>query len=203
MSSGALKVAVERRSVRKYQLEAVSSDVLGRILEAARWAPSAHNAQPWRFVVLRERHVKRRLAEAMARAWDRDLQEDGAPRDVRESLTQASMERFTSAPIVVIACLTMGEVEGYPDERRRGAERTMAIQSVAAAIQNMLLAAHGEGLGACWFCAPLFCPEVVRETLEIPAEVEPQALITLGRPAEKPDPPPRKALESMVHYDRW
>jgi len=67
----------------------------------------------------------------------------------------------------------------------------------------MLLAAYGEGLGSCWFCAPLFCQDVVRKVLEIPQNVDPQALITLGYPADEPNPPPRKALEEIVHQDRW
>jgi len=62
----------------------------------------------------------------------------------------------------------------------------------------MLLTAHAEGLGTCWFCAPLFCPELIRETLGIPKDIRPQALITLGYPAERPKTPPRKPLESIV-----
>jgi len=67
----------------------------------------------------------------------------------------------------------------------------------------MLLAAHGEGLGSCWFCAPLFCQDVVRKTLKIPKHAYPQALITLGYPANKPNPPPRKPLEDIVDQDFW
>lgn len=203
MSSGILKDFMERRSIRRYHAESVPSDVLRRTLEAARWAPSAHNAQPWRFVVLRENHIKRKLAEAMAKAWDRDLQDDGVSSGVRESLLTASLERFISAPTVIIACLAMEDMDCYPDDRRREVEHTMAIQSVAAAIQNILLTANMENLGACWFCTPLFCPDAVREALRIPVEVEPQALITMGRPAERPEPPQRKALEGIIHYERW
>lgn len=203
MTSGIWEGVKERRSVRIYRLEEVPTCVLRRILEAARWAPSAHNAQPWRFVVLQEHRNKRRLAEAMAQAWDRDLKDDGVPAKLRDGLITESIERFSSPPIVVIVCKTMEDMESYPDERRLRAEHTMAVQSVAVSIQNMLLASHGEGVGACWFCAPLFCPDVVRETLGIPDGVEPQALITMGRPAERPGPPPRKALESLVHYERW
>lgn len=203
MLSGVLEIVMERRSVRRYLSDPVPSDAVERVLEAARWAPSAHNTQPWRFVVLREQDAKRGLAETMARAWEKDLQDDGVPRDMREDLAQTSVERFTSAPIVIIGCMTMEEMDEYPDERRREAERAMAVQSTAAAIQNLLLAAHDEGLGACWFCAPLFCPDAVRRALGIPIEVEPQVLITVGKPAEEPKPPPRKALENIVHYDRW
>lgn len=147
--------------------------------------------------------MKRKLAEAMGRRWNREMGKNGVPEKNRESLVRASIERFTNAPIVTIACLTMEEMDKYPDKRRQRIENAMAIQSVAAAIENMLLAAHAEGLGSCWFCAPLFCQDVVRKILEIPPHVEPQALVTLGFPAEEPKAPPRKPLEEIVYRDRW
>jgi nitroreductase len=79
----------------------------------------------------------------------------------------------------------------------------MAVQSVAVAIQNILLAAHIEGLGACWFCAPLFCPETVKKVLKIPSDLEPQALITMGYPVNRPSPPPRKPLDEIMCIDGW
>jgi nitroreductase len=67
----------------------------------------------------------------------------------------------------------------------------------------MLLAAHSEGLGSCWFCAPLFCQKIVRKTLKIPEHIDPQALVTLGYTVNKPNPPPRKLLENIVYQDCW
>jgi len=167
------------------------------------WAPSAHNAQPWRFIVITNAEVKKRLSEAMADEWDKDLREDGLPPEERDRLTEASIKQFARSPILIIACLTMEEMDTYPDERRRKAEHVMAVQSVAAAVQNLLLAAYAEGLGTCWFCAPLFCPERVREVLGVPEDVKPQALITLGYPAEKPEAPPRKPLRNVLHLNHW
>ena len=74
----------------------------------------------------------------------------------------------------------MADMDQYPDDRRQQAERVMAVQSVALAAQNLLLAAHAEGLGACWMCAPLFCPDVVRDALALPEDWEAQALIHAG-----------------------
>jgi len=192
-----------RRSIREYTPKEVSERVLDTILEAASWAPSAHNAQPWRFVVIRDSDVKLKLAEAMARRWKRDLAKNGVSEKDRENLAKASVERFSSAPIVIVSCLTMVEMNHYPDKRRQRIESVMAVQSVAAAIENMLLAAYAKGLGACWFCTPLFCPETVRKVLKIPPDLEPQALITLGYPAERPHPPPRKPLKKIVHLNGW
>lgn len=203
MSVNILNVFRSRRSTKDYCSKEVSNEVLFRILEAGRWAPSAHNAQPWRFIVIRNSAVKRRLAKAMASRWERDMSKNGLPKQQRESLIKASVERFENAPIIIIACLTMENMDEYPDDRRKKIEYVMAVQSVAASIENMLLAAYGEGLGSCWFCAPLFCQDVVRKILKIPQHVDPQALITLGYPAHSPNPPSRKNLEEIVHQNHW
>ena len=73
----------------------------------------------------------------------------------------------------------------------------MAAQSTALAAQNLLLAAHDAGLGACWMCAPLFCPDVVSTQLDLPADWEPQALLTLGYPDEQKQST-RQPLETRV-----
>ncbi len=139
----------------------------------------------------------------MARRWNESIREDGVTKEQRESHTKVSVELFENAPAIVIACLTMEDMNKYLDDRRRKFEYAMAVQSVAAAVQNMLLAAHGEGLGSCWFCAPLFCQDVVRKTLKMPRQVDPQALITLGYPANRRGAPPRKPLEEIVHQNHW
>lgn len=203
MSFEILDLIRGRRSVRKYSPKEVPRRILFKILEAARWAPSAHNAQPWRLVVITERPLKRKLAEQMADEWIKDMMRDGVPRDTREKLAEASIKQFTSAPVLIVACVTMEDMDTYPDRRRMTYEHIMAAQSLAAAIQNILLAAYSEGLGACWFCAPLFCQDAVREVLRIPEGVEPQALITLGYPSEKPSPPPRKPLREIVYMNYW
>lgn len=197
------KVIKNRRSVRKYLPKDIPRSVAQKVLEAAIWAPSAHNAQPWRFIAVKDPKVKQRLAEAMAEEWDKDLRADGVPFEDRERLTKASIKQFTQPPILVVACLTMEDMDTYSDERRQRAEHIMAVQSVAASIQNLLLATHAEGLTACWFCAPLFCQDKVREILGIPENIEPQALITLGYSAEKPKTPSRKPLKSVLHQNYW
>ncbi|MFX1474917.1 MAG: nitroreductase family protein [Promethearchaeota archaeon] len=190
----------KRRSIREYRDEPVSRDCIERIIQAGTWAPSAHDAQPWRFVVLEIPAAKRKLAEAMAAAYRRDLEQDGVSSHEVEEIVAESIERFAGAPILVLVCLTMEAMEVYPDEARQQAEHVMGVQSVAAAIQNMLLAIHAEGLGACWCCAPLFCPETVRAALELPSSYEPQALITLGYSAETPTPSERRLDSESLRY---
>jgi coenzyme F420-0:L-glutamate ligase / coenzyme F420-1:gamma-L-glutamate ligase len=85
----------------------------------------------------------------------------------------------------------------YSDQKRNHNEYLMAVQSTAMAGQNILLAAHDAGLGACWMCAPLFCPDVVQEALNLPQDWQPQALLTIGYPAESREKT-RHPLETSV-----
>ena len=189
-----------RRSIRQYSNKAVSHKQLTRILDAAKWAPSAHNAQPWRFFILQTPAEKEKLAKAMGELFRQDLEADNEDPELIEDLVKGSFDRFSTAPVLILACLTMTPMDSYPDEPRQQAELLMGVQSVAAAIAMILLAAHSEGLGACWFCAPLFCPERIRQVLELDDEYLPQALITLGTPGESPDPPVRKPFEAYVTF---
>ncbi|MGD0203130.1 MAG: nitroreductase family protein [Candidatus Bathyarchaeia archaeon] len=199
--SHVLDAIKERRSVRKYSARPVPQEVIEEVLVAAGWAPSAHNVQPWRFIILADALVKRELAEAMAESWAVDIAKDGL--NIEPEKFKFRVERFANAPVLILACLTMDGMDNFSDEKRQKCERDLAMQSLAAALQNMLLAAYAKGLGACWFCAPGFCKETVRKVLKIPDEAEPEALIAMGYPAEKPPKPPRKMLDDYCFRDRW
>ncbi len=173
-----------RRSIRRYTKEPIPKETILRLLEAANWAPSAHNRQPWRFAVITQPADKARLAETMGRQLRLDRTADGDdPADIDRDVAH-SYARLTGAPVLLVVCLSMIEMDRYPDPRRVQNERTMAVQSTAMAAQNLMLQAHAEGLASCWLCAPLFAPELVRTTLELPEDWEPQGLITLGQAAE-------------------
>lgn len=174
----------DRRSIRRYQDRPIDAKVIEKLLEAATWAPSAHNRQPWRFCVVGDSALKTSLSEAMAAQWRRDLSVDGADPALIERRAAISHARLTGAAALIIASVSMEEMDVYPDEQRNRAEWIMAVQSVALACQNLLLAAHHHGLGACWMCAPLFVPELIQQELGLPESWQPQALITLGYPAE-------------------
>jgi coenzyme F420-0:L-glutamate ligase/coenzyme F420-1:gamma-L-glutamate ligase len=189
-----------RRSIRRYTDQPMDRTTVDAALEAATYAPSAHNRQPWRFAVVTSPEAKERLASAMGERLRADRLADGDSPDVVEVDVSRSRARITAAPVVVVACLTMSDMDQYPDARRGDAERIMAIQCVAAAIQNFLLVAHALGLGAGWMCAPLFAPGEVCATLDLPDDWEPQALITLGYPAETAKPRVIQPLTSRVVY---
>ena len=174
-----------RRSVRRYLPDPVERSLLEMLLTAAIWAPSAHNRQPWRFCVVTSDPVKQDLSDRMGARWRADLGADGVDAAIIERRVRISHARITGAPALVAASLSLEGMDDYPDQRRQEAEWLMAVQSTALACQNLLLAAQHYGLAACWMCAPLFVPDLVRDALDLPQSWHPQALITLGYAAEE------------------
>ncbi len=175
-----------RRSIRRFKTDPVPDSVLRDILHTATYAPSAHNRQPWRFIVLTDSSAKTHLSDAMAEEFLRDLEKDNlSPEEITKRVTK-SKERITGAPVVVILCVDMSEMDNYPDERRRKAEYIIGIQSAANAGMQLLLAAHAEGLGGVWVCSPMFAQETVQEALNISNNGNRKPCSCLGYPVEIP-----------------
>jgi coenzyme F420-0:L-glutamate ligase/coenzyme F420-1:gamma-L-glutamate ligase len=197
-----LPLARGRQSVRAFQDRPVPRAALEEMIEAARWAPSPHGAQPWRFVVLTRPKAKRTLADAMGDEWRRTLAMDGEDEEVVARRLRLSRQRIEQAPALILACLYLADLDRYPDPDRQRAEEVMAIQSLGAAIQNMLLAAYSLGLDTGWMCAPLFAQQTVRAALELNASLIPHALIPVGYKAAEPRRRPhRSASELIVRFD--
>ncbi len=189
-----------RRSIRRFKTDPVPDSVLRDILHTATYAPSAHNRQPWRFIVLTDSSAKIHLSDAMAEEFLHDLEKDDlAPEEIKKKVTK-SKERITGAPVVIVLCVDMSEMDNYPDERRKKAEYIIGIQSAANAGMQLLLAAHAEGLGGVWVCSPMFAQETVQEALNISKMWEPQAMFLIGYPMEIPAFRGRKAIEEVVKY---
>ena len=142
--------------------------------------------------------ARRKLAEAMAIDFQRDLESDGVPPEEIQAQVKRSKDRIISAPVAILLCLDMSEMDSYPDKRRTKAEFRMTVQSVAAAGMQLLLAAHAEGLGAVWACWVLFAVETIQEVLKLPKTWEPQALFFLGYPEVIPAVRERKSLDTVA-----
>jgi coenzyme F420-0:L-glutamate ligase / coenzyme F420-1:gamma-L-glutamate ligase len=187
-----------RRSVRRYQDRPVDPDIVEGLLEAGVWAPSAHNRQPWRFAVVTDNDAKQALASKMGDLLRNARLADGDETEAVEADVQRSHARITTAPLVIVAFLTMEDMDTYPDPARSKAEQLMAVQGVAMAVNNILLAAQARGLGACWMCAPVFCSEAVVEAVGAPPHWQAQALLTIGYPASGGKPARRRPLSDVV-----
>ena len=188
--------------MRKLRPDLVPHDLIMQVLDAARWAPSPHGRMPWRFAVLTQPASKQRLADAMSGSWQQQLELDQQPADVIAIRLQKSQERMLHAPVLIIPCLFLGDLDVYPDAERQAAEQIMAIQSLGASIQNLLLNAYELGLDAGWMCAPLFCPDVVAQAVGLDPALIPHALIPLGYAAADPKRRDRVPLDTLiVHWD--
>ncbi len=190
-----------RRSVRAFRPDPVPRALIERVLDAARWAPSPHGRLPWRFAVITRPAVKARLADAMGDTWQTTLAMDNESAPIVAQRLANSHARIRDAPVLILLCLYTADLDHYPDPNRQAAETTMAIQSLGAAAQNLLLTAYRLGLDGGWMCAPLFCPDTVRDALDLPAALVPHALFPLGYAAKDPKRRPRLLLEGLVV--RW
>lgn len=164
-----------RRSVRAFTKKPVSDSDIEKLVDAARWAPSAGNIQPWEFVIVRDQTIKKGLCKA--------------------ALNQSIIEE---APVVIVVCTNVKRSEqGYG---LRGAN-LYSLQDSAAATQNLLLAAQAIGLATCWVGA--FNEEKAAEVLNTPSGVRPIALIPVGHAAEKPKPSSRRSMSEIVHHETF
>ncbi|MEO0136906.1 MAG: nitroreductase family protein [candidate division WOR-3 bacterium] len=167
------EVIKKRRSVRKYKSDPLPDEVLKRILEAGRIAPSAKNIQPWKFVVIKDSETKKRIAEACrGQHWMAD------------------------ADVIICGCalekIAWGRMGGYMS--------SFAVD-LAIAMDHIILAATNEGLGTCWIGA--FEEKKVKEILGIPDDVRVVALTPIGYPAEEPKDRGRKEFHEVVAYERY
>lgn len=164
-----------RRSIRAFKSQNISAEIIKKLINAARWAPSAGNIQPWEFIIVRKPEIKRRLAQAALGAM-----------------------LIEEASVLIVVCANENRSsQGYG---MRG-KTLYCIQDTAAAIQNIHLVAYSLGLGTCWIGA--FKEEEAREILNIPHGVKPVAIVPVGYPAESPSPPSRRPISRIVHYETF
>lgn len=181
--TGPVSAAIStRRSVRKFARLVVDGDAVQQLIALACTAPAPHHSRPWRFAYITSPSARERLADAMADAWRADLEREKASVHTIDRLLHRSRTQITEAPALLLACLSLGEARRWPDKARRLAERDMFVQSLGAALQNLLLAAKEFGLAGYLKGAPLFCPDAVREALDLPPDWEPGFLVLVGYP---------------------
>ena len=182
-----------RRSIRSFTDEPVALEVLDGLVEAACSAPAPHHSRPWRFVVVHTDAAKQRLAEGMGDRWRADLGSDRMDPSRIDELVTRSHEKILDAPALVLGCLTWDGLDRYPDADRQRAEWGMALLSLGAAVENLMLAAAAADLASCWVAAPIFCPEAARDALHLDEQWLPHALVMVGHPdasyVGRPRPP--------------
>lgn len=180
-----------RRSVRAFEDRPVPRDAVMRAIALAVQAPAPHHSSPWRFSLLEDPGAKESFSRAMGAAWRADLTADGHPPEKVDAILDRSHSLLTGSPLLTVCSADMSKAHDYPDERRRLAEWSLFAHATGAALQVYMVALAEEGIASCWISAPVFCREVVRDHLGLPAAVAPQALVLVGYPSPDYSPRPR------------
>ena len=182
----------ERRSCRNFLPEQLDEATIEQILEAATWAPSPLNSQPWEFIVVHNKEVKEKIFSEGERCRKWALEKSGW-----KWLGSYQLDFLRSAPVIVavVGDPKKSGVDMFTEEGPMGYQA-----ACAAAIQNMHLAAHALGLGSLWFT--LFDKKAIRELLSVAPEKTPLALICLGTPGSPLTPVPRKGVKEKATYIR-
>ncbi|MBI2040646.1 MAG: nitroreductase family protein [DPANN group archaeon] len=169
-----LEAIKTRRSIRRFRPHRIPQDVLTQILDAAGDAPSAGNFQPWRIIVVTDK-------------------------DKKEIIAKAAFEQYwiSTAPVVLVICSSLGNME-KDYGKRADLYRT---QSVSAAVQSLMLAAHSLGISSCWVGD--FVETKIRKAFSIPDGTEIDAIVPLGYAAEKPKPKHRLEVHDYTYIGKW
>lgn len=190
-----------RRSIRRFTDRQPVRDMIDAIVEAARWAPSNHNRQGWKFVVFEDRREIQMLAEQVRGALEKMLVDAHRLAVSHSDELVEGACAFGAAPVVILAM-----------HKRRSAMSSTLLEpaaselasgealSTAMAVENLVLTAHAMELGTCVMTAPLLAGGVWESVPDLPAGFEPTCLVALGYPAEQPQAPRRKALRHIVEY---
>ncbi|MEI6674616.1 MAG: nitroreductase family protein [Verrucomicrobiota bacterium] len=196
-----LELMQSRRSVRRFDARAVSREDVARLLDSARWAPSNHNRQPWKFIVLDDRAQIRDLAEQVRLGMESKLQSLPEVAAVHAAGLVQYGTFFSAAPVLIVAMHKLPIAAAAPlwDGTRNPELVSGEPLSVAMAMQNILLAAHALGLGACVMTAPLLADNL-SELLQVPPGFAITGLIALGYPDGTPLTPRRKSLDHIAEF---
>jgi coenzyme F420-0:L-glutamate ligase / coenzyme F420-1:gamma-L-glutamate ligase len=186
--TAAERAVARRRTVRRFDPGvAVPAHVLTAAVAAAGTAPAPHGTRPWRFLRLTA-PTRHRLLDAMATQWRRDLERDGVAEEVITRRLQRSDAVLRAAPELLLPGVQLDGAHRYPDERRQRAERDLFVLSGGAALQNLQVVLAAHGFGTAWISSTAFCPDTVRDVLDLSALFEPIGMVAVGAPAAPPRP---------------
>ena len=197
-----------RKSIRRFKQSPVPDADIRKILDAGRLAPSANNTQPWSFIVIKDKATLKQMTDAVREMIDRMVPFAESEKQAQRLAAYKSnyYTFFENAPVVIAVMMEGYDAGtdrllakmGYSPEDVKRLRPLPGLQSVSAAIQNMLLAVHALGYGSCWMTGPLVAQEAFEKLLGFGKEKFIAALLPVGVPDENPQARSRKPLEETV-----
>lgn len=203
---GLFEAMYSQRTLRRFKPDPVQDELITKLIDAAIRAPSGGNRQPWAFIVIREAASKQKIGEWYLDAWTRTY--GVVPKEAREQFPATMKRAYGSAehlanhlaesPVLIMVCAVQPQFPG-------GESAVVASHygSVFPAVQNLLLAARGLGLGAALTTLHKVHEAEVKELLGIPVNIESVALVPVGYPTDKYGLTNRAPAEQVIHKERW
>ncbi len=200
------------RSIRRLRDTPIPDDVLHRVLQAAIWAPSGGNRQPWRIIAVRDRELKQKLSDIYVEEWAKYIdfnmkKVEGASADIIEAvqkgLSTGTKLAETLADVPVVAMFVHDPKALYVTDEGLGRAPVVGGASLYPAVQNLLLAARAEGLGGVLTTLIASRESDVRDVLGFPNDWGVYAMVPLGYPRGNHGPLTRAPFDQMVKFDRW
>ena len=192
-----------RRSIRKFQTAKVEDEKLRKLAQAAITAPNGGNAQPWDFIFVSDCELIGKLCKILEEVHGEYFGKARMDNIEGERLEKAvsSYGRMINAPVFLIVCLNIRNQQlNKPYEEWT---TKWGVQSVAAAMENLMLAACAEGLGTCWLGTPSWKSAEIKKLFNIPENAEILAMTPIGYPDESPKARPRLPAEEVTHFNKW
>jgi len=195
-----IKTLKSRRSYKLgFSSREVDEELIRECINLSTWAPSAHNGQFWRYVILKKGARRNKLIERMNAKFRNDLISEGQSESIINLKIEKTRNQFLNSPHLILLCLDKQDLESYEDEERNLNELIMGIQSISSSATYLLIALETKNLSSCWYCAPLFAKEIIKEELNLPKSYVPMAFFTIGYPKDVPKTPFRKNLEDIIY----
>ena len=187
---------LQRRSIRIFKKSPIPKKCVDTAIDAALLAPSPHGTFPWRFCILNSKKSKTKLGKSMGRKFLEDMKSERILKKTRENRYKKSLDLIQNSPLIVLFSLDYSGMDSYKEKNKQQNENMMAEQSLGAALQNLMLAFAAQGIGSVWRCAPLFCPEIARDAMDLPKKWIPRAMVLAGFP--KTHPTEKKSIKPRV-----
>jgi coenzyme F420-0:L-glutamate ligase/coenzyme F420-1:gamma-L-glutamate ligase len=188
-----------RRSYKSdFNNKEISIKMIEDCIDMARWAPSAHNGQFWRYIIIEKGKIRESLIKKMNSKLKEDLMSEGKSDAYVFKKINKTRNQFLNSPYLILLCMESHDLKTNLDSARDFNEYIMGVQSISASATYLLLAFENIGVSACWYCAPLFAKQIIKDVLKLPSSFVPMAFFTVGYSTKPTQKPYRKELKEII-----